>query len=655
MKKLLLSAIALCGVCAANAGVDVSNALATYAKVPGWHPSGSTERAALLHAINQAANDRIDATALAAAVTTYTNATCNNPALPVEGKEYYIIGTTTVSGAYNERYMYYDETDEVCYVNALATEQDKATDTYIWTVENNESGKILIKNKSGKYLQYSTEASYPDENGKVAKAQGMKLSDNGFAFTFRKGLKAGLVELYLGQNKDNASEAVCLDSRTNGEDASLINKMYIRTNSENQNNTSNSKFSSNWYFVPVDGDTMLTPYTLTVANHDDGGLVCGDNVLADGATLYIDGATHPYAQVPTEYVTAKSEVNAEESTVTLTYHGPQVGKLYNIVNADDNSIKLGLSATNTVSSTSASLGDPAFIFTLTHQGDGKYSLGAQGRYIQEQAQHTENNSDKKIVGSSETPCGHYIFSVSADKTCGGYVIDSQHNAQGGYSIAHAVHKGDNTSNGNCYVYGTYADGAHWTFQEVTSLNVNTDVTASTDKYKALCMPFDFTVGDDVTVFDVVMDGAKAKAVKTNSTTVKAGTPVILHSEDATIALTPSAPQAESSADETGVASATALTGNYFAAAAPENAFVLSADSNGNPVFTKATSLPANSAYIVKTDSDTDIPTDFSAVSTALTEIGTDAGPAAIYDLLGRRLLTVRRGLNISAGKVVLIR
>ncbi len=189
------------------------------------------------------------------------------------------------------------------------------------------------------------------------------------------------------------------------------------------------------------------------------------------------------------------------------------------------------------------------------------------------------------------------------------------------------------------------DGNSW----VIELAESVPVTFNEQGYAAVQYPFAVQLPDGVSAYDlsIINETNDAVTIARTGNVVPANTPVFLKGEtSAALTIVPAA--AEAVVAET----VTTLQGTLMPATV-ENAFVLS----GNQLVPAEGNVPANSAYYVSTEGDTSPKTIGGDITTGINELNTDATVAdgAIYDLQGRRVSRVTKGLYIINGKKVFVK
>lgn len=202
--------------------------------------------------------------------------------------------------------------------------------------------------------------------------------------------------------------------------------------------------------------------------------------------------------------------------------------------------------------------------------------------------------------------------------------------------------------------GTWAVYDNWTLTYYDQTAANMTITSA--KYATFVAPFDVEIPSGVTAYtvdDVASNGSTLKITEVTSGTIEKNTPVVLYSE--------------STVNETfygktvdGTPTEGLLTGVYERTAVPNGSYVL--QNNGGKVgfylvdTSKATpSVNANRAYLT---------IDRGAVkafffgedtATAIQGVFDGAESGEVYDIAGRKLGKLQKGVNIVNGKKVLVK
>ncbi|MGN0234060.1 MAG: calycin-like domain-containing protein [Bacteroidaceae bacterium] len=177
---------------------------------------------------------------------------------------------------------------------------------------------------------------------------------------------------------------------------------------------------------------------------------------------------------------------------------------------------------------------------------------------------------------------------------------------------------------------------------------------SAAQYGTFCAPFDVTIPEGVTAYTISSIGENGKLALTEvQSTIPAHTPVIVYSEST----------ADINAVQFGVATAgepvtSYLTGVYTATQAPVGSYVLQKQGERVGFYqVQESSRPtvgANRAYL--TTSSAGVKAFYMEDATAIQAVEELlGGKADIYDLAGRRLQKLQKGINIVGGKKVLVK
>lgn len=222
-----------------------------------------------------------------------------------------------------------------------------------------------------------------------------------------------------------------------------------------------------------------------------------------------------------------------------------------------------------------------------------------------------------------------------------------------YSGAHDA----NFNDGDTYV-------AKWAFVynkkavilqvNITFVNPVLMAVDATAKYGTFCAPFDVTVPAGVTASTATVSGDKVELAQVVGGVIPANTPVVLYAEaglaatqflGARVAGTPEVPTAGS------------LVGVYTETAATVGTYVLQ-NQGGKVGFYKVVdvlpTVKANRAYLVAPQSEARV--FLLGEETAIEALNAlTSGKAEIYDLNGRRLDTLQKGINIVGGKKIIVK
>lgn len=176
---------------------------------------------------------------------------------------------------------------------------------------------------------------------------------------------------------------------------------------------------------------------------------------------------------------------------------------------------------------------------------------------------------------------------------------------------------------------------------------------SAAQYGTFCAPFDVTIPDGVKAYTISGIDKNGKLVLEQQSAISAHTPVIVESTS------------DVNAVQFGVATegepkSAYLTGVYTATPAPVGSYVLQ-NQNGRVGFYqvqegKQPTVGANRAYLDLTNSPAGVKAFYIDDATAIQAVEELlSGKAEIYDLAGRRLQKLQKGINIIGGKKVLVK
>ena len=197
--------------------------------------------------------------------------------------------------------------------------------------------------------------------------------------------------------------------------------------------------------------------------------------------------------------------------------------------------------------------------------------------------------------------------------------------------------------------------AQWTFEEVSTLNINLNGPVDDNYYATLCVPFDVTISD-ATAYTLENSGNYLVPSEVEGNQVPAGTPVLLKGINATATATINT----GSAFNGGSPLDCALTGIYMSTSVDATTNYVFGKFNGKVGFyhvdNNEFSLKANRAYLIA-----DTPTGARGFSLMFDDEATGivaptadtAGETTIYNLSGQRLNKMQKGINIVNGKKVL--
>lgn len=181
--------------------------------------------------------------------------------------------------------------------------------------------------------------------------------------------------------------------------------------------------------------------------------------------------------------------------------------------------------------------------------------------------------------------------------------------------------------------------------------VSATMSVTSAQYSTFCAPFEVTIPAGVTasLASLDTDGTTLTLQPLNQT-IPANTPVILFSEEELASITFTGLPLE------GNPTAGVLTGVYADTTAPDGSYVLQ-NQNGTVAFYKVASaitVPANKAYLTHSVSNAKVINFPSATAINAIESLT-SGSAKIYDINGRELNSLQKGINIVNGVKVIVK
>lgn len=289
-----------------------------------------------------------------------------------------------------------------------------------------------------------------------------------------------------------------------------------------------------------------------------------------------------------------------------------------------------------------------------HRIDNTFSLKLQGKYIQ---QPGATNGNSANLGNEEV---FFTPQISAPDAALGYAAISS----GGRCISA-------NASSKVWSWGMYATASHWTIEEAEdiaiALTAANDNTGAAHTYATLCVPFDISG----------LTGADSKEVKAytstksgdyivpgvGTTTIAAGTPVILIGEEGATSVTATIESSYANSPATG----NVLTGTYTATTidctAGSGNYVLGFDAdNDNRIgfyhvsVASSFDLKSNRAYL-HLDGGSNVrgfAISFGELVDGIESIDI-AKENGIYNLLGQRMGKLQQGVNIVNGKKVLVK
>lgn len=597
------------GFDATEAQEAISAALEIYARTAGYPAAGSDERARLLAAVNRAHTGQADGASVASATADYL---ASQPAAvggPRDGAVYNVVSVNSYDGSRRYLYVQADGTVNVAY-----NPENTADEKYRWTIKVREDGTFVLVNADGRYLTADAMA-----GGEAA----------AYGFAVVPGLKVGL--LMLQRTSDNWF------LNTHYNEANVAGEMVTAFSSAASEGDNPKKWSAQWFFEEINPQ-LLAPYAV-VANDEQGGVKTSDGFfLTDGATYYIDPeAAFDLTAMPTEMTHGRVAFDHAAKTIGVSYFGLSVHKAYRLLNNNRNRYLTITNEKELKGLADADDADPQQIFMVTRMSDTKFSLQAQGIYVGAPMGQSVN------VVASETPVDFYVVHRESDDC---YAFD-QVKPNGG-TWADGSKALMCNADGAIIPWGTGTADAWWKAEEVSEYVLNMQ-QIGTEYYAAVCLPFGFTLPDDVVACDVELSGTAAVLRKLDIRDVAPQTPVLLvgSAPTATLTIVPS----ESVA-------ATSLQGNLFAQTTASSGTYVLSSFNGAPAFVQTTSLPRNIAYLTAPDETaTIIPLEEVKTPVAIDNVDaqTPSVPAAVYDLQGRKSNESAKGINIINGQKIIVR
>lgn len=282
------------------------------------------------------------------------------------------------------------------------------------------------------------------------------------------------------------------------------------------------------------------------------------------------------------------------------------------------------------------------MFTLHKLSDHNYSLEVQGKYVAGEPGGNDVIWKTSTTAVSFTPELIAPGITAWTPTQGGTDITYLHNPAGSNSTANIVR--------------WYKDGAfsQWMLEPVT----NIDITVGATNYATAVFRYNAVIPDGVTVYYATSeDGQKVYFTQYSGSVIPAGAAVLLHAVKGTYSFAVS------------TSSVAAITGNLFQGDATLQTEQVSgklyyalAASDDNKLLLKrvasGVNIPAAHAYIVKDA--TSASAEYLTVSFGEVEglgkvAAKDNAPAQIYDLQGRRVDHVQKGIYIENGKKVILK
>lgn len=314
------------------------------------------------------------------------------------------------------------------------------------------------------------------------------------------------------------------------------------------------------------------------------------------------------------------------------YELPETG-YYRMKNVNYNKY-LGLKATTVYGNyTGDDETSAATVVKLTKgTGDnaGKYSIQVQGKYLQglTQSKDIPLADDAAWFTPAIPTVGTGTFSTTPEST---------------HTYIHCA------GGGNIVGWTVDAAASKWTLADATSINV----TISDAGYATLYVPFPVTIPSGVKAYAVgsLTDGLLNLAEIT--TTIPTGTPVILEGNAGTYAFDIAEEEVAAYSDDN------KLEGSYLQKAADNGSYVLQKHDNKVGFYKVDTqvaqpNVPANRAYLPAQDGGVKA-FYFGDVETAIKSVMDGMAAGEVYDLSGRKVSKLQRGVNIVNGKKVIVK
>jgi|GEM_PF-5491038 len=353
---------------------------------------------------------------------------------------------------------------------------------------------------------------------------------------------------------------------------------------------------------------------------------------------------------PTTYEELLAVVSNAEN-----FNLPQTGKFY-LVKNNYNGKYMHVTASGTRGTVFADLTaeeaakDVSAHFTFVENASHLY-MSSQGEYLNwvwgrsdGYEGYTSTNFDKYVHFAVPAP-GVGAFSIAYGNGEGSY---AGYLGAGFYALKNTETK---------VVAGSPTDQTHemaqWTFEEVSTLNINLNGPVDGNYYATLCLPFDVTIRN-ANAYTLEKSGNYLVPTEVTDNKVPAGTPVLLKGTSATATATINTGSAF------GSPLTCALTGIYMTASVDATTDYVFGRYNGKVGFyhvdNNTFSLKANRAYLQKS-AETEargFSLMFDDEATGIVAPTADtAGETTIYNLSGQRLNKVQKGINIVNGKKVL--
>ena len=285
--------------------------------------------------------------------------------------------------------------------------------------------------------------------------------------------------------------------------------------------------------------------------------------------------------------------------------------------------------------------DASTIIKLTGT-NGAYTIATQGMYAQNQ---TTNNVAFPMTDNAEEAATFYFIPyapgvavITNDYTTQGYFHES------GWVIPAVVR------------WTADAAASQWTVEVAETLTISLNGPVDGSYYATLCVPYDCTISG-ATAYTLALNASQTGlTLSEGTTTIAAGTPVLLKGTSATATLS----LASNAAYQATPLTTTALTGIYLAKTVEGGTdyFLGVVNSKVGFYHWDGTKLGANRAYFEAskiTGSVTPVKglvLDFEDNATGIEGLNANLNDA-IYNLAGQRLSKIQKGINIVNGKKIL--
>ena len=264
----------------------------------------------------------------------------------------------------------------------------------------------------------------------------------------------------------------------------------------------------------------------------------------------------------------------------------------------------------------------------TGDNAGKYSIQVQGKYLQglSKSSNVPLADDAAWFSPAITKAGSGTFSVDG----------------GQFSYIHCA------GGGNVVGWEVGALASQWALEDATSI----DVAISAAGYATLYVPFPVTVPSGVKAYAVGSISGGLLNLTEIATTIPAGTPVILEGEANTYTFAIANEVAAYAGDNL-------LTGSFTEMSAPNGSYILQKQDKVGfyEVDTEAAQpkIPANRAYLPAQGGSGVKAFYLGGGEDAIKSVFDGVAAGEVYDLSGRKLSKLQRGVNIVNGKKVIVK